>query len=208
MIQHHFEEEIRRLESLIDAMMLINPNQLAHIKKKQIDFKFKERTMIDLQSKPTVEKNNNNNNNLKSPKNNSHDGVESSNHNNSDDNNDNDDNDIDNNSITSRPKSDDSHGGNRLNYDGVKVERSQSMDERGNHINGRDDDDDGGGGGDGGGNDNVMMRMRMMVIEMMRMSMRMIDMIMINNTYLIVYMICRAESRKHCSRCCGRNSNQ
>jgi hypothetical protein len=132
MIQHHFEEEIRRLESLIDAMMLINPNQLAHIKKKQIDFKFKERTMIDLLSKPTVE-NNNNNNNLKSPKFNSHDRVESSNHNNSDDNN-NDDNDIDidNNSISSRPKSDDSHGGNRLSYDGIKVERSQSMDERGN----------------------------------------------------------------------------
>ena len=136
MIQHHFEEEIRRLESLIDAMMLINPNQLAHIKKKQIDFKFKERTMIDLLSKPTVENNNNNNNNnnnLKSPKYNSHDRVESSNHNNSDDNN-NDDNDIDidNNSISSRPKSDDSHGGNRLSYDGIKVERSQSMDERGN----------------------------------------------------------------------------
>lgn len=164
MIQHHFEEEIRRLESLIDAMMLINPNQLAHIKKKQIDFKFKERTMIDLLSKPTVE--NNNNNNLKSSKNNIHDGVESSNHNNSDDNN-NDDNDIDteNNSITSRPKSDDSHGGNRLSYDGMKVERSQSMDERGNNFNGS----------------HALM---VMMIEMM-----MIDILMIEMKKMIIVML-------------------
>ena len=39
---HHFEEELRRVESVIAAMQLINPNQMNHIRKKQVEFKFKE----------------------------------------------------------------------------------------------------------------------------------------------------------------------
>jgi len=147
MIQHHFEEEVRRLESLIDAMMLINPNQIAHIKKKQIDFKFTERPMVDFSTKTTTttdnhnNNNNNNNNILKSPKHSSsnYDGLDVNNSNNNNNNNNN--NNVDDSTNLNRSRSDDGYDGNKLsvrisnsfdqNDGNGGIERSQSMEERG-----------------------------------------------------------------------------
>ena len=40
---HHFEQELRRVESIVEAMCEINPRLLQHIQKKQEEFKFKDR---------------------------------------------------------------------------------------------------------------------------------------------------------------------
>lgn len=45
MANHNFEQELRRLESVIQSMMLINPKQMEHLRKMQPDFKFKERNI-------------------------------------------------------------------------------------------------------------------------------------------------------------------
>ncbi|RYG67037.1 hypothetical protein EON64_08350, partial [archaeon] len=43
MTLHHYEQELKRLTSMLDSMSLINPKQMQHIQALQADFKFKER---------------------------------------------------------------------------------------------------------------------------------------------------------------------
>lgn len=38
---HHFEQELRRVQSIIDCMIQLNPHQVKHIQKIQPDFRFK-----------------------------------------------------------------------------------------------------------------------------------------------------------------------
>ncbi len=45
MANHNFEQELKRLESIIQAMIVINPKQMEHLKKMQPEFKFKERNI-------------------------------------------------------------------------------------------------------------------------------------------------------------------
>jgi hypothetical protein len=45
MTNHNFEQELRRLESVVQSMMIINPKQMEHLQKMQPDFKFKERNI-------------------------------------------------------------------------------------------------------------------------------------------------------------------
>jgi hypothetical protein len=52
MANHHFEQELKRLESVVEAMALINPKQMEHLKKLQPDFKFKERNIALPESDP------------------------------------------------------------------------------------------------------------------------------------------------------------
>ena len=42
---HHLEQELRRLQSIIEAMAKVNPSQVAHIKQHQPDFQFRERNI-------------------------------------------------------------------------------------------------------------------------------------------------------------------
>jgi hypothetical protein len=41
MTNHHFEQELRRVQSIIDCMVQLNPHQVKHIQKIQPDFRFK-----------------------------------------------------------------------------------------------------------------------------------------------------------------------
>jgi hypothetical protein len=43
MTNHHFEQELRRVQSIIDCMIQLNPHQVKHIQKIQPDFRFKVR---------------------------------------------------------------------------------------------------------------------------------------------------------------------
>jgi hypothetical protein len=43
MTNHHFEQELRRVQSIIDCMVQLNPHQVKHIQKIQPDFRFKVR---------------------------------------------------------------------------------------------------------------------------------------------------------------------
>jgi hypothetical protein len=43
MVQHHLEEETKRVEAIVDAMAIINPRQVEHLKALQLAFNFKER---------------------------------------------------------------------------------------------------------------------------------------------------------------------
>eukprot|EP01041_Mallomonas_annulata_P000331 gene331-592_t len=43
MINDHRNQELRRLEAIIEAMAIINPRQIKHLKDLQLDFKFKKR---------------------------------------------------------------------------------------------------------------------------------------------------------------------
>jgi hypothetical protein len=45
MTNHHFEQELRRVQSIIDCMIQLNPHQVKHIQKIQPDFRFKVRYM-------------------------------------------------------------------------------------------------------------------------------------------------------------------
>jgi hypothetical protein len=54
MTNHHFEQELRRVQSIIDCMVELNPNQVKHIHKIQPDFKFKERNIV-LSKEPSAE---------------------------------------------------------------------------------------------------------------------------------------------------------
>jgi hypothetical protein len=54
MSNHNYEQELKRLESVIQSMMLINPKQMEHLKKMQPDFKFKERNIAVPEAAPAV----------------------------------------------------------------------------------------------------------------------------------------------------------
>ena len=43
MISHHIDQELRRVEAIVESMMLINPRQIAHLQALQPDFTFKFR---------------------------------------------------------------------------------------------------------------------------------------------------------------------
>lgn len=43
MICHHTEEELKRVEAIVDVMAMLNPRQIDHLKALQVNFKFKER---------------------------------------------------------------------------------------------------------------------------------------------------------------------
>lgn len=46
MVCHHFNQELKRLQAIIEAMVLINPRQVQHLKSLQLEFKFKERHIV------------------------------------------------------------------------------------------------------------------------------------------------------------------
>jgi hypothetical protein len=46
MTNHHFEQELRRVQSIIDCMVQLNPHQVKHIQKIQPDFRFKVRVCV------------------------------------------------------------------------------------------------------------------------------------------------------------------
>lgn len=54
MTNHHFEQELRRVQSIIDCMVSLNPHQIKHIQKIQPDFRFKERNIV-LSKEPSAE---------------------------------------------------------------------------------------------------------------------------------------------------------
>ena len=53
MVQHHLEEETKRVEAIVDAMGIINPRQVEHLKALQLSFNFKERK-IDIPKEDAV----------------------------------------------------------------------------------------------------------------------------------------------------------
>lgn len=46
MTNHHFEQELRRVQSIIECMVELNPHQVKHIQKIQPDFRFKVCTVV------------------------------------------------------------------------------------------------------------------------------------------------------------------
>lgn len=46
MVSHHIEQEILRLETIVEAMAIINPTQVTHLRNMQMDFKFKTRHIV------------------------------------------------------------------------------------------------------------------------------------------------------------------
>ena len=57
MTNHHFEQELRRIQTIIDCMIELNPNQIKHIQKIQSDFRYKNRNIV-LSKEPSVEERN------------------------------------------------------------------------------------------------------------------------------------------------------
>jgi hypothetical protein len=54
MSNHNYEQELKRLEGVIQSMILINPKQMEHLKKMQPEFKFKERNIAVPEATPVI----------------------------------------------------------------------------------------------------------------------------------------------------------
>jgi hypothetical protein len=64
MVNHHYEQEMRRLKTVVDSVALINPHQVKHILKLHPEFKFKDRDIYvppdpEAKQSPSIQTTNN-----------------------------------------------------------------------------------------------------------------------------------------------------
>lgn len=54
MFSHHAEQEVKRIEAIVEVMAIINPRQIEHLKRLQPAFRFKERNIVPAASVASV----------------------------------------------------------------------------------------------------------------------------------------------------------